>query len=299
MMPPIRRRGWTGINLQMSKSAATTSTYFRTPHFTDLVLIELILLRIVSYLRVPSLLALSSTSKAISSIMLSVVGVWSRIDLSELMIQNREESIIKFLRQPHVVRDCRQLILDGTDLPQIVIHKIVVCEVPRLESLSLHNCLGLEGDRLMELIDYIRRPSAPRPLSFQYMALLGGALFSLNEPSFYAPHVVSATGNEIQTDIHSLQCLGKSHIMADGDEAKWHLAPYSNLCAICGGKQKVCMKCQIQNSYPRCDSFYCDNFGPELNVHPCESVVNVAVDDRVSGMRNIMQSLSRAHYGEM
>ena len=246
-----------------------TAPYFRPAHFADLISNELILIKISSYLSVQSLLAVSATSKGILSAVCSTPGVWRTIDLSKLCIGNREASMINFLRKPHVKRDCRRLVLDGSDLPHQLLHQIVLFEIPHLRSLSLLSCPWLNGGLLINLINYIRRPSAPRPLSLQYIALFGAPLFPLNEPSFYAPRIVAVAGNEIQTDLHSLQCLGKDHIDDDQRRTRWHLkAPYPNHpCVLCHTEQEVCTKCHIKKSCVGCLSFYCDNCEPHPNVH--------------------------------
>ena len=243
----------------------------RAANFTDIVSSELILICIASYLGVPSLLALSSTTKGIRSVMHSTPGVWRTIDFRDMSSpESSEENLLKFLRQPYVSRDCRILILDGLSFDHHFLDRLLLRELPRLHSISLRYCPDLNGDQLIKLIDYIRRPSAPRPLLLKYMSLLGAPLFALNRASSFAPVIVAAARDEIQTDLHDLQCLGQDHREGDAREGKWHLKiQYPNHpCSVCSIQQDVCMKCHLKKSCVGCHSFYCDDCEPYPSVNP-------------------------------
>jgi len=246
--------------------------YDRAANFTDIISNELILICIASYLTVPCLLALSSTTKDIREVMHSTPGVWRTVDFSDISPSFSqdcsEKSLLKFFRQPYISRDCRVLILDGLSFDHHFLDKLLLREMPGLHSISLLSCPDLNGDQLIKLIDYIRRPSAPRPLTLKYMALLGAPLFALNQASSFAPVIVAAAGDEIRTDLHTLQCLGKDHLDVDTRERKWHLkVQYPNHpCALCSIQQDVCMKCHVKKSCVGCHSFYCDECEPYPSV---------------------------------
>jgi hypothetical protein len=263
---PVHRCAPTHIHHPLGTNPGAVS--FRAADFTDILSSELILICIASYLTVPSLLALSSINKQIRSVMHNTPGVWRTIDLSNVNSSNLDIFILKFVRQPYVARDCRILVLDGLDFDHEFLDQILVREMPALQSISLLSCPNLNGDQLIKLIQYIRRPSAPRPLSLRRISLLGAPLFPLNQSSSYAPDVVAAAGSEITTDLHSLQCFGKDHIATDRLQRKWHLKlKYPNHpCAICGVAQNICMKCHVKKSCVGCHSFYCDECEPYPSV---------------------------------
>ena len=242
----------------------------RAANMTDLISSELILICIASYLAVPSLVALSSTTREIRAAMHSTPGVWRTVDVSDISTSPHysEINLLKFLRQPYVSRDCRVLILDGLSFDHQFLDHVLLREMPSLHSISLLSCPNLNGDQLIKLIDYIRRPSAQRPLALKSMALLGAPLFALNTASIYAPVIVAAAGDEIETDLHGLQCMGEDHRVADMREGKWHLkVQYPNHpCAVCSIQQDVCMKCHVKKSCVGCHSFYCDNCEPYPSV---------------------------------
>lgn len=237
----------------------------------DLLSSELILICIASYLPVPGLLSLSSTNRSLRSMMHHTPGVWRTIDLSDTLfgIPQPEEILRKFLRKPYVARDCRVLILDDTDVDHVFLDQLLLREMPSLRNISVRYCPNLNGEQLIKLIEYIRRPSAPRPLSLKYISMRGAPLFPHNQPSPYAPVIVAAAGDEILTDLHSTQCLGKEHIDNDNNSRQWHLKDsYPNHpCAGCNARQEVCMKCHVKKSCIGCHSFYCDDCEP----HPIVS----------------------------
>lgn len=246
----------------------STAHDIRPATFSDVITNELVLICVTSYLNVPSLLSLSSTSKEIRSIMHTTPNVWKTIDLSDILYPNTDVFLVKFLRQPYVSRDCRLLILDGVFFDHGLLDQILLREMPLLRGISLHSCPNLNGDQIIKLVDYIRRPSNPRPLSLRYISLLGAPLFPLDQPSEIAPIVVAAGGSEIITDIHSLQCFGKDHIETDIQERKWHLKfKYPNHpCTICHIPQDICTRCHAKKSCVECQSFYCDDCEPYPSV---------------------------------
>jgi len=253
-----------------SDSPAIDPESDRAANMTDLISSELILICIASYLTVPSLLALSSTTQEIRAAMHSTPGVWRIIDFSDIPTPDScEKNVVKFLRQPYVSRDCRVLILDGLTFDHQFLDHLLLREMPSLYSISLLSCPNLNGDQLIKLIDYIRRPSAPRPLALKSMALLGAPLFALNQASYFAPVIVAAAGDEIDTDLHGLQCLGNDHREVDLRERKWHLKiRYPNHpCALCSIQQDVCMKCHVKKSCVGCHSFFCDDCEPYPTVN--------------------------------
>jgi hypothetical protein len=264
--------------------------HFRPACFIDLVSNELVLITLTSYLRAPSLLSLSSVSKAIQHAMRTTPGVWKTIDLTDFQLSSdAENALVTFLRQPFVRRDCRQLFLDGVDLMPKLLEQIVQFETPNLRSLSLRSCPQLDGDSLAALIGYVRRPSAPRPLSLRYIALLGEPLFPLNAPSYHAPNIVATAGNEIYTDLHSLQCWGKDHIGNDILERKWHLKTALNhQCVLCMAPQEVCIKCHLKKSCGGCHSFFCDDCEPYPNVLPLKCGLIAELSCHVLSMRKAM-----------
>ena len=243
---------------------------FRPATFLDLISSELILISITSYLTIPALLALSSTNKEIRGFMHNTRGVWRTVDLSDLDEDIDTENLIRFFRQPFVSRDCRQLVLDGLHFDHEFLDQILTSEMSQVASISLASCPSLNGELLIKLIHYLRRPSAPRPLGLRYVALLGAPLFPLNQPSVLAPIIVAAAGSEIATDLHSLQCFGKWHVSTDRHEGKWHLKMKvpEHPCAVCHQPQDVCMKCHVKKSCVGCHAFYCDDCEPYPNVPP-------------------------------
>lgn len=240
-------------------------TTYRAADFSDLVSCDLVLICIASYLPAPSLLSLSSASRYVRSSMHTTPGVWRIIDLSDLYRHPEPDAyLVKFLRQSYVARDCRTLILDGLSIDHIFLDQLILREMPAIHYISLSSCPNLNGDQLIKLIDYIRRPSAPRPLSLRRISLLGAPLFPLNQPSVYAPFIVAAAGDEICTDLHFLQCFGRDHIDRDIAKHQWHLkVKYPNHpCVECNVPQEVCMNCHVNHSCKGCHSFYCDQCEP-------------------------------------
>jgi hypothetical protein len=237
---------------------------------SDILSNELVLIAVASYLSVPSLLNLSSTSKAIREMMHSTPGVWRRIDLAGTPPSPKLEiKLLKFLRQPFVTRDCRLLILDGLPIDNEFLSNILLREMVYLRFISISFCPELNVPQLIDLISFLRRPSAPRPLSLRHISLAGDPLFPWAQPSSFAPLLVNAAGSEIQTDLHSLQCLGSTHIESDRLHRRWHLKLFfpGNPCSICRKSQQVCMKCHYKQSCVGCNTFYCDECEPYPNVH--------------------------------
>jgi hypothetical protein len=256
-----------------SSSCIDSQDFNRAANFTDIISSELVLICIASYLPVPSLLSLSSTTKDIRAVMHSTPGVWRTCDFTHFLESSQDcsqKNLVKFLRQHYVSRDCRVLILDGLAFDHQFLDNLLLREMPALHSISLLSCPDLNGDQLIKLIDYIRRPSAPRPLTLKHMAVLGAPLFALNQASRFAPAIVAAAGDEIHTDLHGLQCLGEEHREADEREGKWHLkVQYPNHpCTLCSIQQDVCMKCHVKQSCVGCHSFYCDDCEPYPSVLP-------------------------------
>ena len=252
------------------KHAATesdsTAHDIRPANFSDIITNELVLIGVTSYLNVPSLLSLSSTSKEIRSLMHTTRNVWRTIDLSDLWYPHADLFLVKFLRRTYVSHDCRRLILDGLFFDHSLLDQIILRELPLLRSISLHACPDLNVDQIIKLIDYIRRPSNPRPLSLRHMSLLGAPLFPINQPSEIAPIVVAAAGSEIITDLH--RCFGYDHIETDIQERKWHLkGKYpDHPCEVCQIPQDVCVRCHVRKSCVGCLSFYCDDCEPYPSV---------------------------------
>lgn len=245
-----------------------SATHFRPADFTDIVTSELVLICVTSYLTAPSLLSLSSTSRGIRSAMHKTPGAWRTIDLSDLIYVPDPSSLLRFLRRPYVSRDCRRLILDGLPFDHHLLGQILLGELPAIHTISLMSCPNLNGDLLIKLIDYIRRPTAPRPLYLQRILLLGAPLFPLNQASSHAPIIVKAADPEIETDL--AQCPGKDHVNNDNDEGKWRLkVEYPNHpCSLCQIPQNVCMKCHLKKSCVGCHSFFCDDCEPYPMVFP-------------------------------
>jgi hypothetical protein len=246
-------------------SRTDSAQTFQYASFADILSSELVLICITAYLPVSALLSLSSTSRQVRSVMQSTPGVWRVVDLSDCPdIPNPKTSILKFLRTPHVARDCRHLILDGINFEYDLLDAILVREMRGIHTLSIQGCPGLNGDQIIKLIDYIRRTSAPRPLALRYISMLGAPLFPFDQASSYAPVIVAAAGQEILTDLHSRQCMGHDHIEADMEKRTWHLkAIYPDRpCTICHAEQGGCMKCHVKKTCVGCHSFYCDNCEP-------------------------------------
>jgi hypothetical protein len=246
---------------------------FRPATFLDLISSELVLISITAYLPVDALLALAATNREIREAMFDTPGVWRTIDLSEMYYDLDTEALVRFFRKPFISRDCRQLILDGLLFDHEFLDQILTREMSQIVSISLVSCPNLNGDQLVKLIDYLRRPSAPRPLQLRHMALLGAPLFPLNQPSVLAPTIVAAAGLEIETDLHSGQCFGKDHIYMDQLEGRWHLKVKfpDHPCVECRRPQELCMKCHVKKTCVGCHAYYCEDCEPFPNVHspPC------------------------------
>jgi hypothetical protein len=252
----------------MSTDPDNSTSSFRPATFHDLISSELILISITAYLPVPALLALSSTNKEIREAMHDTPGVWRTIDLSDMCFVVDTAPLVRFFRNPFVSRDCRQLILDGLMFDHEFLDALLTREMPLIASISLVSCPNLDGDQLIKLIHYLRRPTAPRPLQLRHIALLGAPLFPPDQPSVLAPVVVAAAGSEIETDLHALQCFGKDHIKTDRTEGKWYLKVKfpDHPCAVCYRPQDVCTKCHIKKSCVGCHAFYCDDCEPYPSV---------------------------------
>lgn len=258
---------------------------FQYANFSDILSSELVLICIAAYLPVSALLALSSTSRHIRSVMHTTPGVWRVIDLSDLRsILHPETSLIGFLRTPCVARDCRHLIFDGVNFDHELLGLFLVRDMLKIHTLSIQNCPRLNGDQLIKLIEYIRRTTADRPLALRYISMLGAPLFPLNQPSSHAPVIVAASGQEILTDLHSMQCLGKDHIEEGMVKQQWHLTGLylDHPCTMCHAEQDVCMKCRIKKTCVGCHSFYCDDCEPYPNVFSHVPKLIVETQNRMS-----------------
>jgi hypothetical protein len=146
-----------------SSSCIDSQDFNRAANFTDIISSELVLICIAGYLPVPSLLSLSSTTKDIRAVMHSTPGVWRTCDFTDFLESSQDcsqKNLVKFLRQHYVSRDCRVLILDGLAFDHQFLDNLLLREMPALHSISLLSCPDLNGDQLIKLIDYIRRPSA-------------------------------------------------------------------------------------------------------------------------------------------
>ena len=241
----------------------------------DILSSELILICIASFLQVSSLLSLSATNKDIRMMMKYTRGVWRTIDLSNLShLINPEIPFLAFLRRSYVKRDCRTLILDGTQIDHTCLDTILLREMLEISTISLKSCPNLNGEKLIKLIEYIRRFTAPRPLYLKNMYLLGPPLFKPLHPSIYAPVIVATAGTEISTDLHSLQCFGKDHIEKDKTLSQWHLSTsYPKPCTICSAQQFICIKCHDKKTCVECLAYYCDKCEPHPIVLPTLSLL--------------------------
>jgi hypothetical protein len=252
----------------MANDSDYSASSFRPATLHDLISTELVLISITAYLPVSALFALSSTNREIRAAMFGTPGVWRTIDLSEMEYDLDTEALVRFFRKPFISRDCRQLILDGLLFDHEFLDQVLTREMSQISSISLIACPNLNGDQIIKLIDYLRRPSAPRPLHLRHMALLGAPLFPPNQPSVLAPVIVAAAGLEIETDLHSSQCFGKDHIKMDQLEKRWHLKVKfpNHPCVQCHRPQELCAKCHVKKSCVGCHAYYCDECEPFPNV---------------------------------
>jgi hypothetical protein len=200
-------------------------------------------------------------------------GVWPTIDLSDQRCCDIDTtSLVTFFRQPFVWRDCRNLILDRLSCNNKFLHQVLTREMPNISSICIVSFPNINGDELIKLINYILRPSTPRPVQLQSLALLGAPLFPLDQPSVLAPILVAAADLEIITDLE--QCLGKNHIVTDRVERKWDIKGKFP-CTVCRRAQEVWNQCHVEKSYLRCRRFYCDEC--ELYPNVCSSPFNATL----------------------
>ncbi|KAJ6121462.1 hypothetical protein N7512_003927 [Penicillium capsulatum] len=147
----------------------------------DVLSNSLILDNIAPYLSVPSLMALSSTSRTLHNTIMQTPYVFRHLDLTQcrgaqlLKTQSNEDDeltedqvysaplrrIFSSLEKRSVLQDVRTLVLDGLSVPADLVAEIISNDRFNVNLLSIRECQHLNERKLMQVIQHAVRPTRP------------------------------------------------------------------------------------------------------------------------------------------
>lgn len=142
---------------------------------------SLILDNIAPYLPVPSLMALSSTSRTLQAMITQTPYIFRRLDLTQCrgaqfpatlptedddLIEDQVYSaplrrIFSSLEKRSVLQDVRTLVLDGLSVPADLVADIILTDRFNVNILSIRECRHLNERKLMQTIQHAVRPTRP------------------------------------------------------------------------------------------------------------------------------------------
>ncbi|KAJ5708051.1 hypothetical protein N7488_007852 [Penicillium malachiteum] len=142
---------------------------------------SLILDHVAPYLSIPSLMALSSTSHLMHSMVTRTPYIFRHVDLSNCkgaqlpttpQSQDNTQTedqvysaplrhIFNSLEKRSVLQDVRTLVLDGLPVPTDLVSDIILSDRFNVNILSIRECQHLNERKLMQLIQYAVRPTRP------------------------------------------------------------------------------------------------------------------------------------------
>lgn len=160
---------------------STASVTPRRTSLEDILSNSLVLDQMAPHLSVSSLMALSSTSRRLHTVITQTPYVFRHLDLSrcrgaELSTISPQESdtqtedeiysaplghIFTSLERRGILQDVRTLILDGLSVPANLVADIVLTDRFNINILSIRECTHLNERKLMQIIQHAVRPTRP------------------------------------------------------------------------------------------------------------------------------------------
>lgn len=181
----------------------------------DILSNEYLLLHTTPYLLPTELLALGLCSHSYHSLITHSRSVWRHLNLSlspspqtvSTAIAQRtatpryQSELHTLLQKPFVLRDVRTLVLDGLPVTVELLHDLLNGDRCRLQLLSIRECNMINERQLMQLFQYLVRPSRETPLSLKGCYWFGGmdapgGIF----PSELKPRDTSARGRFVSLE---------------------------------------------------------------------------------------------------
>jgi len=143
---------------------------------------SLILDHVAPYLSVPSLMALSATSRHLHNMITKTPYIFRHLDLTpcrgaQLPTTPQEEDnyqtedevysaplrqIFSSLERRSVLQDVRTLVLDGLSVPADLVADIILTDRFNVNILSIRECQHLNEHKLMQVIQHAVRPTRPQ-----------------------------------------------------------------------------------------------------------------------------------------
>ncbi|CAG8024528.1 unnamed protein product [Penicillium olsonii] len=152
----------------------------RRTSLEDVLSNNLVLDQMAPYLSVPSLMAVSATSRRLHTVITQTPYVFRQLDLTRCQgaqlpagsqpngTQTEDEihsaplrHIFKSLERQHILQDVRTLVLDGLSVPADLVAHILLSDRFNVNILSIRECRNLNERRLMEIIQHAVRPTRP------------------------------------------------------------------------------------------------------------------------------------------
>ncbi|OQE39158.1 hypothetical protein PENCOP_c007G06416 [Penicillium coprophilum] len=166
---------------RVSKVQSITPTPPNRMGLEDVLSNSLILDQMAPYLSVSSLMALSSTSRRLHTVITQTPYVFRHLDLShcrgtELSAATQAENdsqtedemystplkrIFTNLEGRDILQDVRTLILDGVAVPADLVADIILTDRFNINILSIRECRHLNERKLMQVIQHAVRPTRP------------------------------------------------------------------------------------------------------------------------------------------
>ncbi|KAJ5341594.1 hypothetical protein N7541_010718 [Penicillium brevicompactum] len=153
----------------------------RPTSLEDILSNSLVLDQMAPHLSVPSLMALSATSRHLHTVITQTPYVFRHLDLtrcqgSQLSSVSQEQNdtqtedeiyaaplnrIFKSLERRNILQDVRTLILDGLSVPADLVADIILTDRFNVNILSIRECRHLNERKLMQVIQHAVRPTRP------------------------------------------------------------------------------------------------------------------------------------------
>ncbi|KAJ5338752.1 hypothetical protein N7452_005480 [Penicillium brevicompactum] len=153
----------------------------RPTSLEDILSNSLVLDQMAPHLSVPSLMALSATSRHLHTVITQTPYVFRHLDLtrcqgSQLPSVSQEQNdtqtedeiyaaplnrIFKSLERRNILQDVRTLILDGLSVPADLVADIILTDRFNVNILSIRECRHLNERKLMQVIQHAVRPTRP------------------------------------------------------------------------------------------------------------------------------------------
>lgn len=168
-------------DLPTERSVPKTVPAPRPTSLEDVLSNSLILDQMAPYLAAPSLMALSSTSRHLHTVVTQTPYVFRHLDLtrcqgSQLPSVTQEENdirtedeiyaaplnrIFKSLERRNILQDVRTLVLDGLPVPANLVADIILTDRFNVNILSIRECRHMNERKLMQVIQHAVRPTRP------------------------------------------------------------------------------------------------------------------------------------------